>query len=293
MTESRHSRLCAILLSAGLLLCGFCSCSDSATSADHTSYVVRVGNKGLTADELRSAIPAGLSPDDSARYVHVYVKDWIDAHLVSDYAADEIDMSEIDRLTDEYRNRLILLEYRRRLFAAQADSVSDDSVRAYYEAHPGEFILERPIVRGTYLKVPAGAANLRVLRRLYKSDTPDGIDRLEKESLSSAIHYDYFRDRWVDWEQIETRIPYDFGNDPAVWLRSNSTLDVKSGNFVYLLHITEMLPAGSPMPVEIARGAIVTRLLNLRRHEFDEMVSRTLYSRALASGRLEVNIPLE
>ena len=46
---------------------------------------------------------------------------------------------------------------------------SEDSLRAYYDRHPDEFTLERPLVRGIYLKVPSDAPNLGTLRRLYTS----------------------------------------------------------------------------------------------------------------------------
>lgn len=281
---------CAFFIIAALAACGSDAGSDA--QADAPDVLVRVGNATLTASELQKAVPAGLAPDDSANYVKVYVKDWIDARLVSEVAAEEIDMTEIDRLTREYRDRLILLEYRRRLYAAQSDSISEDSIRAYYDAHVKEFRLERPLIKGTYLKVPGDASNLRTLRRLYASNDTADIDRLEKEVLKSAIHYDYFRDRWVDWEQVETRIPVDFGAAPDAWLARNRKLDTSEGSYTYLLYVSEYLPSGSPMPFDYARNLIVGRLLNAQRQAFDEMVSRQLYERALGSGKLKVYIQL-
>ena len=277
------------------VICALCACGHGASPdgmPDAPDVLVRVGKMTLTAQELQKAVPAGLSAEDSANYVKVYVKDWIDAHLVSEIASEEIDMTEIDRLTREYRDRLILLESRRRIYAAQSDSISEDTLRAYYADHSIEFTLERPLIKGTYLKVPDDASNLRSLRKLYASNDTADIDRLEKEVLKSAIHYDYFRDRWVDWEQVETRIPVDFGPSPDAWLARNRMLDVSAGNYTYLLYVTEYLPSGSVMPFDFARNLIVGRLLNARRRAFDEEVSRRLYTRGLESGRLKVNIRL-
>ncbi len=47
------------------------------------------------------------------------------------------------------------------------------------------------------------------------------------------------------------------------------------------------------MPFENARATVAERLLNRHRHEFDRIVSRELYSRALKSGELDVKIPLD
>ncbi len=280
-----------VLFAFGLL--SLASCGGAADNGKETAGVVaRLGSLDLTRTEVFENMPGGLTSGDSARFVKAYVNNWVDSHLVSEVAAGEIDMSEIDRLVADYRNTLIMQEYRRRMFEAHAAFVPDDSVKAYYELHKDEFVLERPMVKGTYLKVPDDAKNLSVLRRLYRSDKAGDADRLEKEVLSSAIHYDYFRDRWVDWEQIETRIPYDFGSSEALWLKNNRSLDRSLGGFTYLLYITDVLPAGKPMPLDAARNLVVNRLINQNRKAYDAQLMQTLRSEAEADGRLRYFIEL-
>lgn len=293
MRNTASSHPATGLLKAGvailLFLCAACSGKDGVSA----NYLVRLGGKTLTADDLRPAIPAGLAPEDSIALVRSLVSAWIESNLINEVASDEVDMDEIDRLTEMYRNSLIRSQYRRKMFLTHADSIPEDSVRAYYDAHKSDFILERPLVKGVYLKVPDDAANLRVLRRLYRSDKPADIDRLEKEVLSSAIHYDYFRDRWVDWEQIENRIPYpSFGTSADTWLNSNSVLEYSAGSFTYLLYITGVIHTGAPMPVENARSLILDRLMNMNRKEYDKRLSRELYDRAIKDGRLDIRISI-
>lgn len=209
---------------------------------------------------------------------------------MTEIAADEIDMTEIDRLVDEYRTELISMEYRKLMFTGHGNSAfEEDSLLAYYDSHSDELTIERPLVKGVYLKVPDDAANLKILRRLYRSTKPDDLDRLEKEA-TTAIHYDYFRERYVDWEQVEKRIPYDFGASPDAFLRKNKTVDFSAGGFTYLLHITEYLPSGSPMPYEAARPVIVERLLTERRREYDTALRRDLLRQAIEDGKAEVFI---
>ena len=281
------------VMSAGALFALlFAACDrDSSTSAGN-DFIAVLGNHRLTRAEVAARMPGGLTPDDSARFVKAYVNDWIDTRLVSEVAAGELDMSEIDRMVADYRNTLIMQEYRRRMFETHAASIPDDSVKAYYEAHKTEFVLDRPMVKGTYLKVPDDARNLAVLRKLYRSNKAADADKLEKEVLSSAVHYDYFRDRWVDWEQIETRIPHDFGASAREWLKSNHSLDESHGGFTYLLYITDVLPAGSPMPVEAARSQVVNRIINQNRKAYDAELMRALREKAEADGQLNVAIEL-
>lgn len=270
-----------------LMLLGACSKKEENQLPE--DYIAVYGEEMITRRDIDKALPAGLSPEDSIRFVKAYILEWIQAKLIEKEALQYVDAEEIDRVTDEYRRQLILTNYRRRMYENNAEVIPEDSIKEYYERHSGEFILDRPMVKGTYLKVADDARNLRILKRLYKSDKPEDADRLEKEVLSSAIHYDYFRDRWIDWEQIETKIPEDFGISADAWLAGHKTLEKSTGGFTYLLYVTEVLPSGSPMPFEAARSQIINRLLNLNRSEYDRKLMNDLYQKAQSDSRLHVN----
>jgi len=285
MMKTRHISAFGIVLLFAAASCG-------RHSGDAETVLASVGKDCLTVSELRGQIPAGVSVDDSTRLARAYIRSWIDNRLVSQVAAREIDLTEIDRMTREYRNSLIMWEYGRRMFDAHASStIPDDSLRAYYDANREEFRLQRPIVKGVYLKVPDDDKSLAALRRLYRSTKPADIDRLEKSELSRAVHYDYFRDRWIDWEQIENRIPYEFG-DADMFLRSHRNLDISSGGFTYLLDISGVLPSGSVMPFESARPMIAERMKVLRRSAYEASLRQELFDHAISSGTLKVNVEI-
>lgn len=252
---------------------------------EHGDVIVAVGKTALTRRDLDKTMPGGLTPDDSATYARAFIKHWIEGKLIEHVAADEVDIAEINRLTEEYRLNLIMSQYRRAM-ATQAEGIlAEDSLRSYYDLHRTDFVLERPLVRGVYLKVPDEAENLRTLKRLYTSTKAADMDRLEKEAPKSAIHYDYFRERWVDWEQIENRIPADILSSDT-FLVAGKPLDISVDGFTYLLHISEYLPAGSPLPYEAAEPIIRERLLTRNRRLYDAELLQDLYDRALADGLL-------
>jgi len=261
------------------------SACDSSKNPDGSDLIATVGKSMLTRNELIKALPGGLSPDDSTSYARAYIRRWIDARLVERVATDAVDIAEIDRLTSEYRLNLIMSQYRRAM-ATQADaSFSEDSLKAYYEKHKRDFVLERPLVRGVYLKVPDDAVNLRTLKRLYTSTKAADMDRLEKEAPKTALHYDYFREQWIDWEQIETRIPADIAS-PDAFLRTGKPLDMSQDGYTYLLHISEYLPSGAPLPFEAAEPMIRERLLTRNRRTYDAELLKDLYEQALENGTL-------
>ncbi len=256
-----------------------------------SEYLARVGNDVFTAADLRAAMPAGLSAEDSVAFAKAYVRNWVNTHLVERVAASEVDMEQIERLTREYRDELIMTQYRRAMSRqAQEGEFAEDSLRAYYEAHKDDFKLERPLVKGVYLKVPDDAPNLAQIRRLYRSDKPGDIDKLEKAALGSAIHYDYFRDSWIDWEQIENRIPLDFASGDVSDIARRRYIEIESQGFTYLLCISDYLAPGSGMPYEAARPLVRDRLLNQRRRAYDSRLLNDLYQRALDDGLMQINI---
>lgn len=270
------------------------SCSGSFTGKGDSPVLARVGKSELSRSDLAKALPLGLNSADSARYASTYIRRWISGKLISDIARQEIEMEDIDRMVNDYRNRLIEMEYRRRMADAYVvNEFPEDSLRNFYLVNSADFVLERPMIQGIYLKVPDNASNLKLIRRLYRSDNQDDIDRLEKEVLESAIHYDYFRDKWVDWAQIETHIPYDFGARPDAFLRGRDHFETSAGGFVYLLDITDVLPAGSTMPFDNAKVLINERLAARERRLYDVNLMTNLYDKSLSDGKIQLFVDLE
>ncbi len=281
-----HSLSRLPVLSLCLLSLSVASCARS--DSDETGAIVRVGNSVLKTSDLNSVMPGGMNSTDSIRFVNAYVNRWINRHLISDIAAEEIDMTDIDRLVDEYRLHLIELEYRKQMYQSHAaKEIPEDSLHNYYTRNNEQFHLERPMLRGVYLKVAEDAPNLNVIRRLYRSDKQTDIDRLEKEALTAAVHYDYFRDRWIDWEQIELHIPYDFGSDGATFLKGRDHFETTAGGYVYLLDINDVLPPGAVMPYDNAKNIIKERLTAESRRAYDAQLLQQLYDKSLEEGKIK------
>lgn len=280
-------RIIGTVALVGSLLTGGCRGGDDVSVP--ADALASVGSEVLTRAELDRNLPAGLGADDSTALARAYVRNWIDQRLIEQVAARDVDIDEIDRLTADYRRELIMSRYRHEMARrADATEFADDSLRAYYDAHSSDFVLERPLMQGIYLKVADDASQLGVLRRLYKSERPVDLDRLEKEAPTAASHYDYFRDRWVDWEQIENRIPYEFSAADVAAISGGRPFETSSGGYTYLLKISDVIPAGHKMPFEAARPLVRERMLTARRRAFDLQLRNDLYESALSSGTLVV-----
>ncbi len=291
MAKRNHN----ILISAVLLLIILSTACSNKNKQDSGDILVTVGNAVLTLDDLRKQLPSGLSAEDSTALAHSYIRSWIDSRLISEIASQNIgDLTEIDRMTEQYRNELITYEYRRRMFDDRIKSeITEDSIKKYYDENLTELKLQRPILKGIYLKIPNESPSLKNAKKWYVSTKTEDIDKLEKQCLDGAIHYDYFRDRWVDWERIESLIPAEFGSDPNAFLATHKNLEISQGDFTYLLSISEYIHSGKTMPYEFAKETIKDILAYSRRAEYDRLLRLSLLKEAEDNGQISINCKLD
>lgn len=269
------------------------ACGSGGAVADG-DVLASVGTSMLTVDDLRDNTPLGLSSEDSVLFCRAYIKQWIDSRLVSEIAVRNISGTEkIDKMVEEYRNDLIMKEYKRLMYEENGGRwFSVDTLKSYYDNHKSDFILKKPLVRGIFLKLPQDAPRLQDVRKWYCSDNSDDIERLEKYTLQDAVQYDYFRDRWTDWNDIQNHIPMDFGGSPDMFLKKNDNFEMTRDGYTYLLSVSEYLPSGSEAPFELVEESIKDLFANENRVEYGRMLRKLLFERGVKSGDVKVNVDL-
>lgn len=293
MPLNRLRRFTGVLMAAGLLLTPACSGrerEDSAPPRDSMpeDAIVMVGDSVLTRREVEIRIPAGTAPEDSVALYHSIVDGWMEKMLLTEIASENVeDMEEINRLVEDYRKKLIIANYRQKLRESRRDGIAQKAVDDYYNAHSDEMLLEAPVVKGLYVKLPADAQRLPDVRRWMMTATPDAIDNLEKYGLADAIEYSFFPDRWTDWYLISRQIPYRFGNaDEFVGSRRN--FETTYRGFTYLLHISEWLPTGEKMPKEVADPKIRELLTTEQGDRYEHEIIGRIYQQAIKDGKLRL-----
>lgn len=261
-------------------------CSRSPQLPDN--ILASIGTETLTKEDVLRALPQGLSETDSMAFVDAWVNSWVNDRLLETEATRHLKhLEDIDRRVAEYRRNLIAWEYRTLAVAADPSlAPTDSAMRAYYDSHAPQLRLQEPMLRGIYIKMESSDPALKTVRSLYRSSKHTDIDRLEKVGLKGAVHYDYFRDRWIPRERIVSKIPHPI--DPAS-LRKGYSLDVDVNGFTYLLSVSDLLPAGSTMPFEAARQRITAALEAENAASLDAHLLQRLRDDALESKRLKVN----
>lgn len=251
--------------------------------------LVEAAGEYLYKEDLQAVLPLNISRDDSVLFAEHYIKNWVEDVLLFDKAEGNIpDNAKIAKLVDNYRRALIMHTYQEELVGQQlANEISDEEINTYYEQNKELFHTEHPFVKGLFIKVPLHSQDLVSVRKWYKNNNQDAIEKLEKYSLRNAVSYDYFYDRWIPVSDVAAKIPLKALDDDENYLDKNRNVEVKDTAFCYFLHVEEFLGKNKQRPLDFARNEIKEILINLKRVEFIKKVKEELYQRA--SDRNKIN----
>ena len=266
--------------------CGSDSDAD-AIGNDDDPVVVEIGDTCLRLQQVLSHIPVGMQPADSAALFERIVSAWSQRILLRDFAMENIDdLDRIDRMVEDYRTRLIVASYKRSMRENATIRISEDSVKRHYRNNPEVYRLERPLVKGIFIRLPANSTSLDNVRRWIASGTSEGIDRLERDGLRDALQYSFFEDQWIDFQTLADRIPYRF-YDQNAFVESQKDFETTYHGSTYLLHISSFIPAGSPMPYEYAAPIIRESLETAAAADYEKRLVKSVVDRARRDGRLK------
>lgn len=269
-----------LTLSVSLFAC------KKAIQTDEPDALVKVNDRILTRNEVESLIPKGTTSADSLLLAESYIKKWVKDELVLKIAQRNLgsDKETIDKLVDAYRRSLLRYRYQEKLIQEKlSDEIQESDVLTYYDTNKEKFVLDKNLIKGLFLKVPADAPNLSEVKTWYKSGNVASLEKIEKYSIQNAAIYEYFFDKWVDFDEIRNNIPNQISN-PASFLRTNKILEVTDSSFCYLLNIRQVLLKGQVEPFEYAEPRIREILINQRKLDFIKEFEEELYNDALDGG---------
>lgn len=264
-------------------------CLACSPSYDHKGKtpLVEVDGHFLYREDLLAVQPAGLPPDDSLLFADDYVRNWVEEVLLYGKAEENIpDNAEVERLVANYRKSLILHIYQQALIRQKLSAqVTEEEVEAYYRDNIHLFKVDRPLIKGLYIKVPLGSPHLSDVRRWYRSDSHDAVEHLEKYSLRNAVKYEYFYDKWVPAADVLGLLP-EGGREAEPALAQKRPVELADTAFHYFLNVTDYRAVGEEEPYEVARAHARELLLNIRQVEFMRGVKDDLYRRALDNHKI-------
>lgn len=267
-----------------LLLISFFCCMACSEKHDHRGKtpLVEVRGNFLYKEDLQPLLPAGLSKEDSLLFTEHYIRSWAEDMLLYKKAEENIpDNTEIDKLVENYRKALIVHTYQQELISQKlSKEISEREMVEYYEKNKELFLLEYPLMKGLFIKVPLKVPGLAKVRQWYKSAELDAIEHLEKYSWQNAVKYEYFYDKWIPVSEVLGMIPLKT-DSPDEYVNKNRHIELKDSAFCYFLNVSDYRQAGEQEPYEFARAQVKDILVNLKQLSFMNGVKADLYQEAV------------
>lgn len=266
------------------------ACREGGSSSDgklpETSVLVTAGDSALTVEEVVHRIPSGLTEEDSVALFSRIVENWVEQRVLIALAEENvIDLDRIDRLTQEYRNQLIIEEYLRKKTLSGQTEIRPEAIRSYYESHKEDFRLREPILKGIYIQASETDPQLPEIREWMASGKEDALDRLEKHGMQRPIRYEYFVDRWVGWNAVMEKIPSRI-EDGDEFLAGNKDFETVNRGTVYRLHVMDWIPSGEIAPLEYVSPRIAGLLAETASSKARAQLIRSIYVNSIKNGRL-------
>lgn len=274
---------------AALIL--FFSCNNSSGNGidKNRDPIVSVYNQTLYRDQLNSILPYNISTEDSIAAADKYIRKWIEEVLVYEKAKRNIiDSKSIDALVEDYRRSLIIHSYQETLLTNKLENgnnLSDDKLEEFYLDNKKQFILKEPIIKGLYLKIPIQSSQLENFRKWYTQESEEAINNIEKNALQNAIGYEYFYNKWVDFNGVFATIPKQASNADQ-YIKNNKSVEIRDSVFVYLLHIKEYKLSGDEAPFDFVKNDIVQIVREQNKNRYLKQIQNDLYEKAVSDKEI-------
>ena len=258
------------------------------TTLNEDDVLVRVHRNVLNRSEVEKIIPKNISSSDSLLIAENFIQKWIKDVLTFEVAQRNIGNEEddINRLVDDYRRSLLRHRYQEFMIRSRLTAeIRDDEKMTYYNENTARFLLDKNLIKGLFLKIPAESPGLADVKKWYRSQDPKELENIEKYSIQYASVYDYFYDRWVDFDEILDKMPI-YVSNKSQFLSTNQTVELNDSAFCYFLNISEYLLSENIAPYEYADTQIQELMINNRKMDFLRSLEEELYQDAIRKGEV-------
>lgn len=254
--------------------------------------VANVGDHYLYREDIKNLIPGGTSYSDSIMMVRQYVNSWALKYLLLLKAEEELSKTDkdVEGELEDYRNSLLVYRYERQYVDQRLDTlVSDQEARDYYDQNASNITINNSVVKARVIKIASSSPNLARIKSMYKAESLEDIDELERICFNSAERYNNFDNKWVDLSFVARELPLDLFRCEEI-LRSSSNIEAQDSLYSYFAYFPQRIaPEGKP-PFEYYLPRIKEIIISHRKQELIANLEKDLIKEALDKKKIKLNI---
>ena len=278
------------LLFALVLIMG--ACRELPLPFEYDRVVAQVGDKKLRESDVQSIYAQAETTEDSVALLEIYVDRWVKNELKLRAAENLFRDSEeaIEAMVAEYRNSLLTRRLDQYYVDQELDTLfTDAQIEEYYNRHPSDFRLDRTIVRGRQMRVPSTFRQVNKLREVMRSTSEEKLQDWRDMCQKNGLEVQEYNS-WTDYSEFLSTLPTLRGRKYEELLTVGQLQEMRDDDGRYYFVITEIRRTGDAAPLERVRETIRRILFNQRQSEIIRAHEEQIYSEALASGELRINL---
>lgn len=263
------------------------SCKEKQEQA--SNVLVQIGTETLYARDIKSLLPEGLSPEDSAIVVQEYIRSWIDNQLLFIEAQKLLkDTLDINKKTKAYRKQLFVYEYTKQILNETLDTlVSITEMKDYYNNNLEKYLLNEPVIKAHYMTMSSEAMGYYIERDMIKTTPLENIDKVIEycNGTGREIH---IIEEWIRLSTLQKTIHcMNIINDES--LKTTKYYECFNDDLRYLLIIDEVTSIGNQAPFEFLTPIIREVIINQRMNEKMNLYKQDLFLHAKSNGTVVIN----
>ncbi len=274
-----------------VFLLGLFACGPNRMNSEDV-VLARVQDKYLNYSDIGDYIAPGANSNDSLQLVQSFVNAWVRNEILLQHAAKNLpdSLKDFDKQLEEYRNSLLLFQFKKLYVNQQLDTViSDEQIEEYYKQHFPDFQLKESIVQFSFVQMDENSPQLEMARDLFKNLEDTATKKLEVENFCIEYGVDYYTDdeKWIRFNDLLTKIPITTYNK-SVFLKNNRFIELKDKPYVFFLYIKGFKVAEELSPLEFENEKIRKIILNRRKIILIENMESALFERAFQKKNFEI-----
>lgn len=276
------------VFAASVVLFG-CQELPSYFASDTT--LARAGGKTLQLRDVASVVPTGVTGDDSAAFMKVYIDRWVRKQLKLQEAEVLFSSAEgdIDKMVEEYRQALLIRKLEQLYVDRSVDTVfTDTEIENYYNEHKADFRLDNPLVKGVVVQLDPSIRQARKLKELLggrgEAQQRDFRDICAKNNFTVTD----FSNLWVDFPEFLSYLPTLRTQNYDSVLASSGVQEMRDSRSLYYFRIDAVRREGETIPLERLRSTIRRILFNQRQGEIIRDHEEELVTKATEDGKVKI-----
>jgi hypothetical protein len=252
-----------------------------------SEIIAIVNTEKLFKEDLKNVLPQNISREDSIVLVKSFINDWAIKQLLLNKAGNNNsleDINEINDLVNDYRESLLINNYKEMLINQHLDTVIKEAeIKDFYLKSKGNFRLNEELIKVKYLHFDHKVISKKEFLKLFKSEEIEDLEALEKQQLSFK-YYQFNDSIWTQLDKVLLKLPFSKEN----LLKKTKLLQKQDSIGLYLVAIKDVLVRNDTAPLSYIKPTIKQMILHKRKIELIRDIEKIIVKDATKNNNFKV-----